>query len=202
MGKFLQIFKKDYRKKAQKNQSLQDWLEANNVSLKEFEKISEVPYQRISEHIRLNKPLSEKHVVKILEVTNCDVSPESLRPSVKPIFDLMNKKQEEGGVPKMRQEMKWFAFGLAIIIGIFAITIFKGPTEDVTQVAVLESQQHYEQAQKALSEDNLELALTHLDSIQERTPAWYESREMHWKVKEDINMYARQQQQQEAQAVQ
>ena len=202
MSRFLQVFKKDFRMKTKKSQTLQDWLETNNISLKEFEKISEVPYQRISEHIRLNKPLSEKHVVRILEVTNCDVSPGSLRPSFKPIFELMNKKQEEGGGPRMRQEMKWFAFGLAIIIGIFAITIFKGPTEDVTQVAVIESQQHYEEAQKALSEDDLELALTHLDAIHERTPAWYESRELHWKVKEDINMYARQQQQQEAQAVQ
>jgi len=197
--KISEVFRHCAKMKTQNNQTLRDWLENNNISLKEFEKISKVPYQRISEHIRLNKPLSEKHVVMILEVTDCKVAPESLRPSVKPIFELMNKKNEGGG-PKMKQEMKWFAFGLAIIIGIFAITIFKGPTEEVTEVAVLESQHHYEEAQKALNESDLDLALAHLDAIDERTPAWFESRELHWKVKEDINMYARQQQ--EAQAVQ
>ena len=194
ISKIFPMFKQAVKKKTRNSQNLKDWLEANQISLKEFEAISKVPYQRISEHIRLDKPLSEKHVVMILEATNCEVTPESLRPSVKPIFEIMNKKNEEGGGPKMRQEMKWFAFGLAVIIGIFAITIFKGPTEEVTEVAVLESQYHYEEAQKALNENDLELAMTHLDAIQERTPAWFESREMHWKVKEDMNMYARQQQ--------
>ena len=93
----------------------------------------------------------------------------------------------------MRQEMKWFAFGLAIIMAVFAMTIFKGPTEDLTEVAILESQKHFEEAQKAVSENDLELALNHLDAIHERTPAWFESREMHWQVKEDLNsMYAKQ----------
>ena len=201
IGKIFPMFTQAAKKKSKNSQTLKDWLESNGISLKEFEKTSRVPYQRISEHIRLDKPLSEKHVVMILEATNCEVAPESLRPSVKPIFELMNKKSKEGGGPKMKQEMKWFAFGLAVIIGIFAITIFKGPTEEVTEVAVLESQHHYEEAQKALNENDLELAMTHLDAIQERTPAWFESRELHWKVKEDLNMYARQQQQ-EAPALQ
>jgi len=98
----------------------------------------------------------------------------------------------------MRKEMTWFAFGLAIIMGVFAITILKGPTGNIADVAKLESQQHYAEAQKAVSEGNLELALTHLEAIKERTPAWYNSRELHWKVKEDLNTYA----QTKAQAVQ
>ena len=91
----------------------------------------------------------------------------------------------------MRREMTWFAFGLAIILGVFAITIFKGPTENVSDIAMLESQQHYEEAQKAVSDNNLELALNHLDAIQERTPAWYESRELYWQVKTELNTYAK-----------
>lgn len=171
-------------------QTLKDWLDVNNITLKEFEGISGVPYQRISEHIRLNKPLSEKYVAMILKATKCSVSPESLRPSIKPIFELINTVNTKSG-RWIGLKTKWFAFGLAIILGVFAITIFKGPTENVSDIAMLESQQHYEEAQKAVSDNNLELALNHLDAIQERTPAWYESRELHWKVKEDLNsMYA------------
>lgn len=72
---------------------LKDWLRFNNISLTDFESMSGVPYQRISEHIRLKKPLSEKHVVKILKVTNGDVSPLTLRPSLKPILKLLNNKK-------------------------------------------------------------------------------------------------------------
>jgi len=179
-------------------QSLKDWLDANNISLKEFEGLSGVPYQRISEHIRLNKPLSEKYVAMILKATNCNVSPESLRPSIKPIFELISTKSEVRGDIKIKQEIRWFPLGLAIIMGVFAITILIGPTGDITDVVKLESQQHYAEAQKAVSEGNLELALTHLEAIKERTPAWYNSRELHWKVKEDLNTYA----QTKAQAVQ
>ncbi len=89
----------------------------------------------------------------------------------------------------MRQEMTWFAFGLAIILGVFAIVMLKGPT-DLTETAVLESQHHYEEAQKATKDGDLELALSHLDAIQKRTPAWYESRELHWQVKAELNKYA------------
>jgi outer membrane protein assembly factor BamD (BamD/ComL family) len=90
----------------------------------------------------------------------------------------------------MKRENAWFAIGLAIIIGVFAIVIFRGPT-DVSDTVIAQSQQHYEVAQKAVSEGNLELAMSHLEAIEKRTPAWYESRELHWKVKEELNTYAR-----------
>ena len=90
----------------------------------------------------------------------------------------------------MKRENAWFAIGLAIIIGVFAIVIFRGPT-DVSESVIAQSQQHYEEAQKAMSTGNLELAMSHLEAIEKRTPAWYESRELHWKVKEDLNTYAR-----------
>ncbi len=90
----------------------------------------------------------------------------------------------------MRRENIWFAVGLAIIIGVFAIVILKGPT-DVSESVIAASQQHYEEAKKAVNDGNLELALNHLDAIEKRTPAWYESRELHWKVKEELNKYAR-----------
>ena len=91
----------------------------------------------------------------------------------------------------MRREMQWFAFGLALIIGVFAIVLFKGPTTDLTETAIIESQQNFEEAQEAFNEGNLEVALAHLESIQERTPAWYESRELHWQIKAEMNQYAR-----------
>ncbi len=90
----------------------------------------------------------------------------------------------------MKRENAWFAIGLAIIIGVFAIVILRGPT-DVSESVIAQSQQHYEEAQKAISTGNLELAMTHLEAIEKRTPAWYESRELHWKVKEELNTYAR-----------
>ena len=90
----------------------------------------------------------------------------------------------------MKRENAWFAIGLAIIIGVFAIVILRGPT-DVSDSVIAQSQQHYEEAQKAISTGNLELAMTHLEAIEKRTPAWYESRELHWKVKEELNTYAR-----------
>jgi len=90
----------------------------------------------------------------------------------------------------MKRENAWFAIGLAIIIGVFAIVIFRGPT-DVSESVIAQSQQHYEEAQKAMNTGNLELAMSHLEAIEKRTPAWYESRELHWKVKEDLNTYAR-----------
>jgi outer membrane protein assembly factor BamD (BamD/ComL family) len=90
----------------------------------------------------------------------------------------------------MKRENAWFAIGLAIIIGVFAIVILRGPT-DVSESVIAQSQQHYEEAQKAMSTGNLELAMTHLEAIEKRTPAWYESRELHWKVKEELNTYAR-----------
>ena len=93
----------------------------------------------------------------------------------------------------MKRENAWFAIGLAIIIGVFAIVIFRGPT-DVSESVIAQSQQHYEEAQKAMSTGNLELALSHLEAIEKKTPAWYESRELHWKVKEDLNTYARKKQ--------
>lgn len=76
-----------------KAMKLKDWLLFNNISLTDFESMSGVPYQRISEHIRLKKPLSEKHVVKILKVTKGSVSPITLRPSLKPILKLLNNKK-------------------------------------------------------------------------------------------------------------
>lgn len=72
---------------------LKDWLVSNNISLTDFESMSGVPYQRISEHIRLKKPLSEKHVVRILKATKGKVSLLTLRPSLKPIFKLSNNKK-------------------------------------------------------------------------------------------------------------
>jgi outer membrane protein assembly factor BamD (BamD/ComL family) len=91
----------------------------------------------------------------------------------------------------MRRENAWFVFGLALIVGVFAIVLFKGPTTEQTEMALIESQQHYEEAQKAYDSGDLELALAHLESINERTPAWYESRDFHWQIKAEINTYAR-----------
>jgi outer membrane protein assembly factor BamD (BamD/ComL family) len=90
----------------------------------------------------------------------------------------------------MRREKIWFVLGLAIIVGVFAMVIVRGPS-DVADSVIAQSQQHYEEAKKAIEVGNLELAMTHLDAIEKRTPAWYESREMHWKVKEELNQYAR-----------
>jgi hypothetical protein len=138
----------------------------------------------------------------ILKATQCNILPESLRPSIKPIFEIVNINTNSisNGGTQMKREMKWFVFGLAIIMAMFAMTIFQDTTEDLTEVAILESQKHFEEAQKAVSDNNLELALIHLDAIHERTPAWFESRELHWQVKEDLNsMYAKQT---EAKAVQ
>ncbi len=75
------------------NMTLKEWIESRGISLIDFEEMSGVPYQRISEHIRLKRPLSEKHVIKILRATNCCVSPVSLRPSLRPIFKLINYKK-------------------------------------------------------------------------------------------------------------
>jgi len=91
----------------------------------------------------------------------------------------------------MRRENVWFAFGLALIIGVFAIVLLKGPTTDLTETALIESQQNFEKAQRAYEDGDLEVALAHLESIQERTPAWYESRDLHWQVKAELNTYAR-----------
>ena len=168
--------------------TLEKWLEANNISMTDFETMSGVPYQRISEHIRLNKPLSEKHVLKILECTNCKVSPETLRPSLKPIFQLIGDKKRV-----LFQRMAGFTFALVIVLGIFSFAIFRGPSE-FSQSVIAKNQQHYEEAQKAISTGNLELALSHLEAIEKKTPAWYESRELHWKVKEDLNTYAQKKQ--------
>jgi outer membrane protein assembly factor BamD (BamD/ComL family) len=90
----------------------------------------------------------------------------------------------------MRLEKMWFVLGLAIIIGVFAMVIVRGPS-DVSESVIAQSQQHYEEAKKAINEGNLELAMSHLEAIEKRTPAWYESREIHWKVKEELNQYAR-----------
>ncbi|MEW6600885.1 MAG: hypothetical protein AB1499_07935 [Nitrospirota bacterium] len=91
----------------------------------------------------------------------------------------------------MRKETTWFALGLAIIVAVFAVVIVKGPNTDLSQTAIIESQQHLEEAKKAVGNGDMELALVHLDAIHERTPAWYECRELHWKVKEEVNKYAR-----------
>ncbi len=86
--------------------------------------------------------------------------------------------------------MAWFSLGLAIIIGVFVILILKGPT-DLSETAILESQQHFEEAKKAIDNNDLELAMKHLEAIHKRTPAWYESRELYWKLKEEMNKYAK-----------
>ncbi len=164
--------------------TLEKWLEANNISLTDFEVMSGVPYQRISEHIRLNKPLSEKHVVMILKATNYKVSPVTLRPSLKPIFELTSIKRRA-----LVRRMSSFAFALAIIFGLFTIVIFKGPTE-FSDPVLLESQHHYEEAQKAAKDGDFDLALSHLEAIEKKSPAWYESREFHWQVKTELNKYA------------
>jgi hypothetical protein len=164
--------------------TLEKWLEANNISLMDFESMSGVPYQRISEHIRLNKPLSEKHVVKILQVTKCNVSPETLRPSLKPIFQLVSDKKRA-----FTRRMACFASALALVLGVFAFVVFQGPPEFSDSV-IAESQHHYEEAKKAVIDGNLELAMSHLEAIEKHTPAWYDSREFHWKVKEEMNKYA------------
>ena len=101
---------------------------------------------------------------------------------------MIRTKRKE--VIEMRREKIWFVLGLAIIVGVFAMVIVKGPS-DVSESVIAKSQQHYEVAIKAVSEGNLELAMSHLEAIEKRTPAWYESREIHWKVKEELNQYAR-----------
>lgn len=164
--------------------TLEKWLEANNISLMDFENISGVPYQRISEHIRLNKPLSEKHVTKILQVTNCNVSPETLRPSLKPIFQLISDKKRA-----FNRKMTIFASALTLVFVIFAFLISHNPP-DFSDTIIAESYHHYEEAKKAVNEGNLELAISHLEAIEKHTPAWYDSRELHWKVKEEMNKYA------------
>ena len=164
--------------------TLEKWLEAHNISMKDFEGMSGVPYQRISEHIRLHKPLSEKHVTQILKTTNCNVSPEILRPSLKPIFQLISTKKRA-----LVQRTTAFALSLAIVLGTFAAIIFQSPT-DFSDTVMVESQRHYEVAKKAFSNNDLEFALSHLEAIEKKTPAWYESRELHWQVKEELNTYA------------
>lgn len=163
--------------------TLESWLEANNISITDFEGISGVPYQRISEHIRLHKPLSEKHVLKILEATDCKVSPEMLRPSLKPIFGLISNKRRS-----LLQRKAGFIFGMAIVLVIFAAMIFQVPTEFHDSV-IAKSWYHYEEAKNAVSNGDLEFALSHLNAIEKRTPAWHESRELHQKVREDLRFY-------------
>jgi DNA-binding transcriptional regulator YdaS (Cro superfamily) len=68
--------------------NLKKWLQKNKMSLIQFENLSGVPYQRISEHIRLNTPLSEDHVLLIIRATNREVAIESLRPQLKEILQL------------------------------------------------------------------------------------------------------------------
>jgi hypothetical protein len=165
--------------------TLEKWLEANGISLKDFEIMSGVPYQRISEHIRLNKPLSEKHILMILKATDCKVSPETLRPSLNPIFQLLNNRRRV-----FLQKMIGFAVGLAMVLGVFAFVIFQGPT-DFSESVIAQNQQHYEEARKAVTDGNLELAMSHLEAIEKKTPAWYESRELYWQIKTELNTYAR-----------
>jgi hypothetical protein len=66
--------------------TLKDWLKMKDMSLIEFEHLSGVPYQRISAHLRENKPLSEEHVAKILKTTNGQVSAITLRPKLEKIL--------------------------------------------------------------------------------------------------------------------
>jgi outer membrane protein assembly factor BamD (BamD/ComL family) len=56
---------------------------------------------------------------------------------------------------------------------------------------IANSQQHYEEAIKAVSEGNLEVAMSRLEAIEKKTPAWYESRELYWKIKTELNTYAK-----------
>ncbi|MEW6600886.1 MAG: hypothetical protein AB1499_07940 [Nitrospirota bacterium] len=164
--------------------TLERWLEAHNISVMDFEGMSGVPYQRISEHIRLKKPLSEKHVLNILKATNCEVSPETLRPSLKPIFQLIGDRRRA-----FVRRMTGFACGLVTVLGIFAFMIFSGPAE-FPDAVIAESQHHYEEARKAAGSGEFDLALSHLNAIEKKTPAWYESRDLHWRVKEELNTYA------------
>ncbi len=161
------------------------WLEVNNISLTDFESRSGVPYQRISEHIRLNKPLSEKHVLMILKATDCQVSPETLRPSLNPIFLLLKSKRRA-----FFQKMLGFSVGLAMVLGVFAFLIFREPPE-FSKSVMAESQHRYEEAVRAVQDGNLEIALSRLEAIEKKTPAWYESRELYWKIKTELNTYAR-----------
>ena len=169
--------------------TLEKWLEDNNISMKDFEGMCSVPYQRISEHIRLNKPLSEKHVLSILKATDCKVSPETLRPSLRPIFRVVSGKKRA-----LERRTTGFAVALAIVLGVFATVIFQGPTE-FSDSMIAESWQHFEQAQKAYDNGNLEFALSHLEAIEKRTPAWYESRDLHWQIKAELNTYAKEESQ-------
>ena len=165
--------------------TLDKWLEVNNISLTDFESRSGVPYQRISEHIRLNKPLSEKHVLMILKATDCHVSPETLRPSLNPIFLLLSTKRRA-----FVQKMIGFTVGLGMVLGVFAFLIFRGPTE-FSESVIAKNQQHYEEAINAVSEGDLEVAMSRLEAIEKKTPAWYESRELYWKIKTELNTYAK-----------
>ena len=164
--------------------TLGKWLEDNNVSLTDFESTSGVPYQRISEHLRLNKPLSEKHVLMVLKATDCQVSPETLRPSLNPIIFLLSNKKRA-----FMQKMIGFSLGLGMLLGIFSFLIFQGPTEFSDSI-IAQSQQHYEQARQAVREGRFELALSKLEAIEKKTPAWYESRELYWQIKTELNTYA------------
>jgi len=165
--------------------TLEKWLQVNNISLTDIASKSGVPYQRISEHIRLNKPLSEKHVLMILKATDCHVSPETLRPSLDPIFLFLSTRRRA-----FVQKMIGFTVGLGMVLGIFAFLIFRGPSE-FSESVIAQSRQHYEEATKAVSEGNLEVAMSKLEAIEKKTPAWYESRELYWQIKTELNTYAR-----------
>jgi hypothetical protein len=164
--------------------TLEKWLEAHGISMIDFEAMSGVPYQRISEHIRLKKPLSERYVIKVLQTTKCDVSPEMLRPSLKPILQLINTQKRA-----LVRRTAAFALSLAVVLVTFAAIVFQSPS-DFSDSVIVESQRHYEEAKNAFSNNDLEFALSHLEAIEEKTPAWYESRELHWQVKEELNTYA------------
>lgn len=164
--------------------TLEKWLEAHGISMIDFEGMSGVPYQRISEHIRLSKPLSERHVIKVLQTTDCDVSPEMLRPSLKPILQLIGTKKRA-----LVRRTAAFALSLAVVLVTFAAIVFQSPS-DFSDSVLVESQRHYEEAKNAFSNNDLEFALSHLEAIEKKTPAWYESRELHWQVKEELNTYA------------
>ena len=83
-----------------------------------------------------------------------------------------------------------FSLGLGMLLGIFSFIIFQGPTE-FSNSEIAQSQQHYEEAKQAVSEGNLELAVSRLEAIEKKTPAWYESRELYWQVKTELNTYAK-----------
>ena len=66
--------------------ALKVWLEEKQMSLIEFEKLSGVPYQRISGHIRNGTSLSERNTAKVLIATNNEVALDSLRPQLEEIM--------------------------------------------------------------------------------------------------------------------